>query len=124
MAKVGPEKKRELRTRMPDIVDMDFYLGQACLKCPFCGFQCNHPTRVRVVQKPLAVDVTADNVVVREGEVAGYGRGSTIELEFYCENGHLWTLQMHFHKGVVFLEAIGKEVDPPLDPVPKEFWRD
>ncbi|RLG82340.1 MAG: hypothetical protein DRO40_07865 [Thermoprotei archaeon] len=118
MAKVGLNGK--LHTKMPDIVDMSF--DQACLKCPFCGFEYNHPTRVRVLQKPLAVEVTADNVIVREGEVGGYGRGSTIELEFYCENGHLWTLEMHFHKGIVFLEAVGKEVD--LKAGIKEFWRD
>jgi len=116
-------KNGRLHTRVPDIVDTGFVFDQACLKCPFCGFEYNHPTRVRVVQKPLAVEVTADNVIVREGEVGGYGRGSTIELEFYCENGHLWTLEMHFHKGIVFLEAIGEEVDP-LKAEIKEFWRD
>ncbi len=70
--------------------------------CPFCGFDYNH------LQRParLLGWESADN-----GVRAAYhwtGRGDGVALPVYGECGHSWVLCLAFHKGQLFMFAVGQ----------------
>lgn len=46
-------------------------------------------------------------------------RGSIIEIDMFCECGHVWTYRLKFHKGVVYIETEAREGEPA-----QEMWRD
>ena len=49
------------------------------------------------------------------------GRGTSIEIDMWCEHGHAWTLKFQFHKGMTYFANIdARKAD--IDHLP-EMWR-
>ena len=94
----------------------------AFLHCPVCDDPNVHPRRVEVNQNGRVVDISRYGIGHDERK-KGLLRGSEIRLEFYCEQGDIFSINLRFHKGAttVWAEQLGHwEGDWPTP----ELWRD
>jgi hypothetical protein len=62
------------------------------LKCPVCGTNYNHHNGARL----------ADG---EDHYRAWMGRGDLLNVSFWCEGGHYWSLRIGAHKGELFVYA-------------------
>jgi len=109
----------ELLNRQDIKVPVD---SQGHLLCPVCGFEYVHPIGVNVNPAGRGggmVDITADGVAMTR-VLAPDGRGVTVAIRYGCEDGHLFELRFHFHKGntEVSLKPVGTGREW------KTIWRD
>jgi hypothetical protein len=114
--------------------------GNEYVECPVCGLVHVHIEGVGVHQKDRRVDVgpesdvrvTPDDAEEQAEQLARGAlhrpRGSRVEVAFWCENGHRFTLALAFHKGAVTsVFERGPDVPETEDGSadwPPELWRD
>jgi hypothetical protein len=99
--------------------------------CPVCAeteglglerFDCIHMLSVRINQGGAITEVRKRSTTQLRGEASG--RGTLIEIDFACEQGHRFTRAFQFHKGLVYVEDMVKPDTPEGDGYPEELWRD
>lgn len=93
------------------------------------GYLCPHLEAVTVIQGPKVVQVAPDGVIEKEYSTTKSGRGTTVCLTFFTEEGDRFYRVFQFHKGDVFEKQMPKEPIPdyeldPNNPWPSELWRD
>jgi hypothetical protein len=112
-------------SKLLEIIGTDKAFGDLpYLRCPECGFEYVHLTRVKVA--------TGDGVtIIENGETrhvqretaevheARSNRGVRIFIEYACEEAHHGAIILQFHKGVTFVEH---ESLPEIKDW-KEIWR-
>jgi hypothetical protein len=118
----GPEAKAVTAPLIPAVKNLD----EPALACPVCGFDYVHPVavecrspgqangRLRIDHQGIHLDPT----------VPPDGRGVVIALTFLCEDGHLFTYRMRFHKGMTFFEQTLANEPREADLRPQTIWRD
>jgi len=119
------------------MIAQDVTPNAVLLLCPVCGFDCVHPQRVEVfpVLGHVACVVTHQGVSIEPSDAAEAQRGISIELEFSCESGHVWTHELRFHKGATLIETtivrdeatVKAQIDPETGTLPGDLttiWRD
>lgn len=100
----------------------DFDLDKDTSVTCACGSNNCHPTLVRVNQGGKVTHVTRDRVGSELGPPSG--RGTSIAIEFYCEDcPRIFLVVYQFHKGTTYTGRVPgaerKEEAPP-----REMWRD
>jgi hypothetical protein len=92
--------------------------------CPVCGFHCTHLTACTVNQLGEVTTIRGTGTTMHVLP-ASPARGSRIDIEAYCEEGHRFTITLRFHKGSVYvtttrlqdcpLELSGEGYSPPVE---------
>ena len=98
-------------------------LGEPVL-CPVCGFEYVHLALVVVDQGSERVTIREGETVfskIKPGEHRGWGRGSYVEIQFWCEGRHQFSQVLQFHKGITTMQTIVRET---FEAWPAELWRD
>jgi len=93
------------------------------IKCPICCSGHVYPSKLRcnpAGNVPGALEVCKTDIRLTLGEMPK-GRGVEIEIIFQCEQGHAFTLHMHFHKGASYLRVARR---PYLADNSEVIWRD
>jgi hypothetical protein len=107
------------------LVPLSMNLDKPALACPVCGADYVHPVAVECrspgqANGHLRVDSRGVHL---NPTVPQDGRGVVITLTFHCENGHLFTYRMTFHKGMTFLERTMVDTPREAGPWPETIWR-
>lgn len=87
------------------------------ITCPYCGFDYVHLSAVVVHQGQHRHTLTGRHAI-HETNAEPSGRGSTVTVAFWCEEGHAWTVAWAFHKGQTFTAT------RPRDAIALSLWRD
>src|SRR3989304_5591618 len=99
----------------------DMWRNDQKVLCPKCGASDVHIERVDIDQGKNFCSIARDAAIQIE-ERKPQARGSNIQIWFWCEDYHHFTLEFQFHKGVTFFQS---GILPDLDPEEaKELWRD
>lgn len=113
-----------LRQETP-LIPVTTAFSEPALVCPECGFEYVHPVAVECCPAGPKGFVRIDAKGVHlDPASAPYGRGVDIMLNFFCENGHLFTYRLKFHKGLTFLERTVKDLPEDAKEYPDTIWRD
>jgi hypothetical protein len=99
-------------------------MTEPALACPVCGFEYVHPVGVECCPSGPSghVRIDAQGVHLAPG-LAPQGRGVAVTLEFFCENGHLFTYRLAFREGLTFLERTMADVPQDAAEWPRTIWR-
>lgn len=81
--------------------------------CPYCGFEYVHHGDVFIFRRdhedgPTAMLTTEDKSPTwryDHGYVNPSPRRDGLYIQFWCESGHHWTLEIYQHKGATFLNS-------------------
>jgi len=92
------------------------------LVCPQCGFNYVHIRNAVVNAGGDVTAVTPHGTMRFPDEPAG--RGTLVQLDFWCEGGHKFKINFQFHKGQVFVwsEYLGEAAEEYGEY--EELWRD
>jgi len=95
------------------------------LACLMCGFDYIHPVAVECRSPGQAngrVRIDSHGVYM-DPMVPPDGRGVVVSMTFHCENGHVFTYRLTFHKGMTFVERSMAETPREAGPWPETIWR-
>ena len=96
------------------------------LICPACKEGLVHPTAVECRSPGTAnghVRIDSKGVHLDPGQ-APSGRGVAITLGFFCECGHAFEYELHFHKGSTFVKRRMRVLPNDMERWPTTIWRD
>ena len=100
-------------------------MTEKMMKCPFCDFDCVHMQSVQVNRGGEITSIDRDGTRMAAG--APSGRGSCVEITFWCESGHKWRRTLQFHKGTVFTSdelILSNEDGTGEEDIFNDLWRD
>jgi len=94
------------------------------VRCPFCDDDCVDIEAVKVNRGGEITEITHHGTEMKAGKPAG--RGSLIEIGFWCESGHTWLHSLYFCKGNTSQdnELLYTVHDGPVGCLNNELWRD
>lgn len=93
------------------------------LSCPFCDIGNVHIEAAKVNRDGEVTEVRDTGTKLHLGETNG--RGASITVTFWCENGHKWNRHTKFHKGsVTETDEILVAGDPAWSNFVTDLWRD
>jgi hypothetical protein len=101
-------------------------MTEPALTCPVCGFKYVHPVAIECCPPGGAkggVRIDAQGVRL-DPTTPPEGRGVATTLTFLCENGHIFTYGLRFHKGLTFLDRTMANAPRDASQWPKTIWRD
>lgn len=104
----------------PVMPDLDEWDGP--LDCPMCGEEKVHLEAVGVHQDRALTTVRRVGTTHEESPTTS-GRGSAVEVRFWCEDGCRFALRFSFRKGVTTIDTIDRG-KVPVGGGPEELWRD
>jgi len=91
--------------------------------CPFCNFDHVHIDSVKVNRGGEVTVIQQEGTRMQSSEPDG--RGATIIITLWCENGHKWENIFHFHKGQTDVKnEILIAGDPTWGNFVHGLWRD
>ena len=96
------------------------------LICPACKESLVHPTAVECRSPGTAnghVRIDCKGIHLDPGQPPS-GRGVAITLEFFCECGHAFEYELHFHKGSTFVKRRMRVLPNEMERWPTTIWRD
>ena len=93
------------------------------VKCAKCNEPNCHPTSVKVSKGDHTIEVDSKGIGIKTHPISG--RGVTVAIEFWCENGgHQFSLNFSFHKGSTYKDTIIGSDDPAPRGSTTTIWRD
>ncbi len=124
-APVPPPTLAEVKATTASLIPVVTNQQEPALACPVCGFNYIHPVAVECrspgqANGHLRID---SHGIHLNPMVPPDGRGVDIALTFLCEDGHLFTYHMRFHKGMTFLERTLADAPQEVDLRPQTIWR-
>ena len=125
-APVPPPTLMEVKAATASLIPLVTNLDKPALACPVCGFDYIHPVAVECrspgqANGHLRIDHRGIHL---DPMVPPDGRGVVITLTFLCEDGHLFTYHLRFHKGMTFVERTLADEPREVDLRPRTIWRD
>jgi len=106
---------------------MEFTTKNNEVLCPVCGFEYNHFLSVKVIAPHHnTINIVGSNEVKLTkyeptGTFTSNVRGTEIQIEYSCENGHHWIFAQFFYKGTIETKIIQL---PELEEEYDSLWRD
>ena len=124
-APVPPPTLMAVRAATAPLIPVVRNLDEFALACPVCGFEYVHPVAVECRSPGQANGhLLIDHQGIHLDPTAPPdGRGVVIALTFLCEDGHLFTYHLRFHKGMTFLERTVADAAQEVDLRPQTIWR-
>lgn len=101
------------------------------IECPECGHDYIHIEAVDILQNRQEISIGYG--MAGEGLIApvliheideSSGRGSVVDVRFFCENGHRFEHKYRFHKGNTDVSIVRLEGFDPGQGHTPELWRD